>query len=298
LTTLALASPLLPAMILSNLTGPIIQLQAAQLGEGFVAAYGYASRLHGALSQTLVVGLSTVLLPHLAALWSRGEIPRVVVLFRRLARWTVPVVAYLCIGILLMGETTTKILFQRGAFAAASTEQVGWLWLLLSLSLFQSAFGAFVAKLCQALRGTGAVLASNVILFSVTWIVAHVGVFAASIDIVVCASAAAYLATLFFWLIWLNRRLDGKPVLQDIASALLRTAVILAPAGLAERYVQVITADLPDLPALIIRASTFSAIALLILVATRSHLWFTDRRPDLPSQAKRANLRPGPSGQQ
>ena len=159
-TTLALAAPLLPSMILANLTGPIIQLQAAQLGEGLVAAYGYAFRLHSALSQTLVVGLSTVLLPHLAALWSRGETAEIAVLFRRLARWTVPIVAYLCVGIFLMGETTTKILFQRGAFAAANTEQVSWLWILLSLSLLPSAFGTFVAKLCQALRGTGSVLAS------------------------------------------------------------------------------------------------------------------------------------------
>ena len=286
LTTLALAAPLLPSMILANLTGPIIQLQAAQLGEGMVAAYGYAFRLHSALSQTLVVGLSTVLLPHLAALWSRGETAEIAVLFRRLARWTVPIVAYLCVGIFLMGETTTKILFQRGAFAAANTEQVSWLWILLSLSLLPSAFGTFVAKLCQALRGTGSVFASAAILFAVTWVVAHLGVFAASIDVVVCASAAAYLATLCFWLAWLNRHIDGKPVLADIASASLRTAVILIPAALAESWVHTYTSNLPDFPALILRAAAFSTAALVLLVATRSHLWFTDRHLDVRSQRK------------
>jgi peptidoglycan biosynthesis protein MviN/MurJ (putative lipid II flippase) len=185
-----------------------------------------------------------------------------------------------------MGETTTKILFQRGAFAAANTEQVSWLWILLSLSLLPSAFGTFVAKLCQALRGTGSVFASAAILFAVTWVVAYLGVFAASIDVVVCASAAAYLATLCFWLAWLNRHIDGKPVLADIASASLRTAVILIPAALAESWVHTYTSNLPDFPALILRAAAFSTAALVLLVATRSHLWFTDRHLDVRSQRR------------
>src|SRR5262249_30898448 len=152
------------------------------------------------------------------------------------------------VGTLLMGETTTKILFQRGAFAAASTEQVSWIWFLLSLSLFPSAFGTFVAKLCQALRGTGSVLASGAVLFAATWIVAHLGVFVENIDVVVCAGAAPYLATLCFWLIWLSRRVNARPILDDIASASLRTAIILVPAGLAERVVHGYVANLPDFP--------------------------------------------------
>ena len=57
-TTLALALPLLPAMMLSNSVTAIIQFRAAQIGEGAVATYGYASRLHGAMAQVLVMGLS------------------------------------------------------------------------------------------------------------------------------------------------------------------------------------------------------------------------------------------------
>src|SRR5260370_41808157 len=119
-----LALPLLPAMMLANSAAAIIQFRAAELGEGAVAIYGYASRLNGALAQVLVIGLSTVLLPHFAALWSRGATVEIVALLRRLARCTVLVVAYLTVGIILMGETATKILFQRGVFDAAQTQQV------------------------------------------------------------------------------------------------------------------------------------------------------------------------------
>ncbi len=110
-TTLMLGLPLLPAMMLANSAAAIVQFRAAQLGEGVVAAYGYAARLHGALAQILVIGLSTVLLPHFAALWSRGETAEIVILFRRLARATILMVAYLTTGIVLMGETATKSCF-------------------------------------------------------------------------------------------------------------------------------------------------------------------------------------------
>ena len=123
-----LALPLLPSMMLANSAAAIIQFRAAELGEGAVAIYGYASRLHGALAQILVIGLSTVLLPHFAALWSRGENAEITIVFRRLARCTILVVAYLTGGIFLMGETATGILFERGVFDAQHSQQVSWLW--------------------------------------------------------------------------------------------------------------------------------------------------------------------------
>ena len=43
-----LALPLLPAMMLGNSAAAIIQFRMAELGEGMVAIYGYASRLHNA----------------------------------------------------------------------------------------------------------------------------------------------------------------------------------------------------------------------------------------------------------
>ena len=85
----------------------------------------------------------------------------------------------------------------------------------------------------------------------------------------------------------MNRHIDGKSVLADIASASLRAAIILIPAAFAENWVRTYTVDLPDFLALILRAAAFSAAALLLLVATRSHLWFADRRLDVPPQRER-----------
>jgi putative peptidoglycan lipid II flippase len=278
-TTLMLALPLLPAMMLGNSAAAIIQFRAAELGEGVVAIYGYASRLHNAIAQVLVIGLSTVLLPHFAALWSRGEKTEITILFRRLARSTILLVAYLTLGIYLMGETTVRILLERGAFDAQHTQQVGWLWTLLSLSLFPLAFGTFIAKFCQAVRGAGSILVSGIISFAVTWSVAWFGASAASLSVVTCAAAASFAATCYFWLFWLGRRVQTVPILKDIGIALFRMGLILVPAVAVERWSSLHTNGLSDTLGLLVRGSLYSLIVLLLLIVTRSHLWFLARRP-------------------
>ncbi len=278
-TTLILALPLLPAMMLSNSAAAIIQFRAAALGEGMVAIYGYASRLHGALSQVLVIGLSTVLLPHFAALWSRGERAEITILFRRLARWTILIVAYVTLGIYLMGESATRILFQRGAFDAQHSQQVSWLWTLLSLSLFPQAFGTFISKFCQAVRDAGSVLISGVILFAATWIVAWLGASTGNLSVVTGSVAASVVATGCFWLFWLGRRVPVAPILQDIGIAALRMGLVLLPAAAAEQWFSLHTGELSDMLGVLLRGTLYTLIALSLLIATRSHRWFLDRHP-------------------
>jgi putative peptidoglycan lipid II flippase len=278
-TTLMLGLPLLPAMMLANSAAAIVQFRLAQLGDGLVAAYGYASRLHGALAQVLVIGLGTVLLPHFAVLWSRGETAEIEILFRRLARFTILIVAFVTLGIILMGETATKLLFQRGVFDAAQTGQVSLIWALLSLSLFPFAFGTFIAKFCQAVRDAGSILASGVVLFATTWIITWFGAFNDSLDIVVSASAGSLLAACCFWLFWLKGRISMLPVLVDIAMASLRIGLILIPAVAAERWCNVQAHDLPAAVNLLLRSALYAAVAFSFLMVTRSHAWFFSRRP-------------------
>jgi putative peptidoglycan lipid II flippase len=278
-TTLVLALPLLPAMMLSNSGAAIIQFRAAELGEGAVAIYGYASRLHGALTQVLIMGLGTVLLPHFAALWSRGENAEITILFRRLARCTIPLVAYLTVGIYLMGETTVTILLERGAFDAWHAQQVSWLWTLLTLSLFPFAFGTFIAKFCQAVRGAGSILVSGIISFAATWLVARFGASQASLGIVASAVVASVVTTCVFWLIWLGRRVAVVPVLRDIGIASFRMLLILVPAIAVERFTDLHNDGLSDIIGLFVRGSLYTATVLSLLIATRSHKWFLAKHP-------------------
>jgi putative peptidoglycan lipid II flippase len=283
LTTLSLAIPLLPATMLANASTAIVQFRAAELGEGAVAIYGYASRLHGALAQVLVIGLSTVLLPHFAALWSRGEKTEVVILFRRLARATVLLAAYLGVGIYLMGGTATKILFERGAFDAQHSAQAAWLWALLSLSLFPFAFGTYIAKFCQSVRGAGSILLSGIISFAATWCMAWLGSSFASLDIVTGAAAVSATAVTCFWLVWLGRTIPTMPILGDIATAAVRIGLVLIPAIMIERWFNMLAHDWNVLLNLLFRGLSYSAVVLALLVATRSYHWFVSRTPGADS---------------
>jgi putative peptidoglycan lipid II flippase len=278
-TSLMLALPLLPAMMLGNSAAAIIQFRTAELGEGMVAIYGYASRLHNALGQVLVIGLSTVLLPHFAALWSRGEKSEITILFRRLARCTVLVVAYLTPGIYLMGETAVRILLERGAFNAQLTQQVSWLWALFTLSLFALAFGTFIAKFCQALRDAGSILVSGIISFAATWFVTWFGASQASMNIIASAVVVSPVLGTCFWLFWLQRRIQITPILKDIGIASFRMALILVPAIAIERWSDQHTHHLSDISGLLVRGSLYTLVVLSVLIATRSHLWFLARRP-------------------
>jgi putative peptidoglycan lipid II flippase len=277
--TIMLALPLLPAMMLSNSAAAIIQFRMASLGEGMVAIYGYASRLHGALAQVLVIGLSTVLLPHFAALWSRGEKAEITILFRRLARCTILLVAYLTLGICLMGETATKILFQRGAFDTQQTLEVSRLWMLLSFSLFPLAFGTFIAKFCQAVREAGSVLASGIVSFAATWFVSWLGASLASTSIVASSALASVALVTCFWLFWLGKRIRTAPIFEDLGVAGFRILLILVPAACVERFTALYTEGFSDIIRLFARGSMYTLIVLLLLIATRSHVWFLARRP-------------------
>ncbi len=266
-------------MMLANSAAAIVQFRLAQLGEGVVAAYGYAARLHGALAQVLVIGLGTVLLPHFAGLWSRGETAEIEILFRRLARFTVLIIAIVTPGIILMGETATKLLFQRGVFDAAQTELVSHMWALLSLSLFPFALGTFIAKFCQAVRDASSIFASGVVLFASTWAITWLGAYNDSLNIVVSASAGSFLTACCFWLFWLKGRISTLPVLVDIAMASLRIGLILIPAVAAERWCNVQAHDLPAAVNLILRSGLYAAVTSSLLIVTRSHTWFFSRRP-------------------
>jgi peptidoglycan biosynthesis protein MviN/MurJ (putative lipid II flippase) len=225
------------------------------------------------------MGLSTVLLPHFAALWSRGEKAEITILFRRLARCTILLVAYLTFGIYLMGETTVRILLERGAFDARHAQEVSWLWALLTLSLFPLAFGTFIAKFCQAVRGAGSILVSSNISFAATWLVAWFGASQASLGIVASAVVAGVATTCVYWLIWLGRRVRIVPILGDIGIASFRMLLILVPAIAVERLADLYADGISDVVSLFARGSLYTLAVLSLLIATRSHKWFLARRP-------------------
>ena len=272
--TLLIAVPLLPAMMLANAAAGIIQVHAAEFGEGAVSLYGYSSRLHVALTQILVIGLGTVLLPHLASLWARREIDAIVLLFRRLARIGLLVTAYLTVGIVLIGDTAVGALLGRGKLEAGQVGQVGLLWGVLSLSLFPFAFGTYIAKLAQAMRRGGAILVSSTIGFAATWGTAAVGAHWSSLPIVVGAIVTSPILVTCYWVWWMSRYMPVRPVLQDIGIAALRMAIVVPPTVAADLVMRRLVEHYSPFVEAIVRGGVYTVIVVGILVITRAPRWF------------------------
>lgn len=274
---LLLALPALPTAMLANAATPILQFSAAQLGEGAVAIYGYATRLHGSISQLLMMGLSTVLLPHFATLWSRGQKDEILSVFRRVARCTVLAVAYLTVGIFLIGDTAIEILFQRGAFVAAQTTQVNTTWFILSLSLFPYVFGTFIAKFCQAMGEARIPLLSSMILLASTWIAVKYTSSWGTVGGVAAAFTASFVVMGFYWSVWLSRWIASGPIFRDIAISVLRCCLILAPAIIIEQSFRPASAS--AIVELACRGALYTVSAVILFVVTRSPRWFLAREP-------------------
>lgn len=272
--TILTALPLLPAVVLANSASAIVQFRSAQLGEGAVAIFGYASKLHGALSQAMVIGLGTVLLPHFGSLWARKEEKQIVALLRRLVRISILLSAYFGTGIYLMGIPAVATLFQRGAFDAELVGRVADIWTILSVSLFPFAIGTFIAKFCQALRGSFIVLLSSALSFATIWSVSFVGVKEQSLAIITLSWTVAFSTTAIFWLLWLSRIVPSSRIAGDIFAGVLRAVIVFLPATIVDFLIRAAIEAFPLILNVLIRGIVFSGVACALMFAIRSWKWF------------------------
>jgi|GEM_PF-1148404 len=274
-TAILLALPLMPAMMMANAMPILLQVHFSRLGEGAVAIYGYASRLHGALSQVLVIGLSTALLPHLAVLWAKRENYEINQLFRRLARMGMLVSVYLVAGIALLGEPAVEFLLGRGRFDANTIQQVALVWLLLSFGIFPFAFGTFIAKLCQAMRLPIFIFISSLISFTITWLMVNWGSARGQFSVIALAPALAFTATTFFWIIWYLRRFSASQTLvRDLFFALVRSVAVITPALMADMAIASFMDGLPNSIILFVRGAAFTTFGAAVLFHTKLDRWF------------------------
>ncbi|MBS0579579.1 MAG: polysaccharide biosynthesis C-terminal domain-containing protein [Proteobacteria bacterium] len=146
----AVALPVLISTILGNVVLSILQMISARAGVGAVSSMAYASRLHNALIQAVVLSASVVLLPHFARLNAEG---RTVELRENLERvfaaallFSIGSVALVAVG----GPRLVAILLQRGSFTAADADLVSAVWLALTTGLLGATWSIFLARLFQA----------------------------------------------------------------------------------------------------------------------------------------------------
>nr|WP_316655189.1 lipid II flippase MurJ [uncultured Gellertiella sp.] len=279
-TSIFAALPLLPAMLFSNGTTVLIQASCASFGEGAVAIFGYASRLHGVLTQILVTGLSTVLLPHLATLWARRNVNDINALFRNLVRISILVALYILTGVYLFGNLAIEFLLARGHFDSAVVAQVQTAWILLSVGIFPFAYGTFIAKLAQAATRPAAILASSGCCFLAVLLATSIAKFWPSFPVLLLSPAFGFAAATSFWMAWYKRQiLQSGFLATDMVSAVLRCGIALVPAIAVDIVTRPLTAGFPVWMCLFGRGIVFSLLFAFTIFATGQTRWYFTR-PD------------------
>ena len=147
-----LIAPVLLGIVLTNLTVSILQFLAAASGDGGVASFGYANRLHNVFQQILVMGVSTVLLASFSQLAAEQKIDELRTLLRSVFRLTLCCCLAVFLFVLFFGPVLVSLLFERGAFDAAAGDEVTRIWFVLICGLFPIAWGIFLSRLFQAMQ--------------------------------------------------------------------------------------------------------------------------------------------------
>jgi peptidoglycan biosynthesis protein MviN/MurJ (putative lipid II flippase) len=153
--------------LIMSLGTPLDQYFVAGLGDGAIATLGYANRVLGLLVSMGAVAISRATLPVLSELLSAGDKLRA----RSIAlKWSLVMLAIGSVMVVvawLLAPMVVKLLFQRGAFSAASTVAVASLF---RWGLVQIPFSFAVLVLVQLFASEGrfkAMAAIAVVLFVV-----------------------------------------------------------------------------------------------------------------------------------
>ncbi len=209
---------------------------ASRLGEGAVSALNYAWLLMLLPQGVFAQGVATAAFPTFADQAARGDREGMRHTLAGTLRAVLFVILPAAVGLILLRRPVVALLFERGAFQAASTEAVAWALAFYALGLVGHAGVEILARAFYALHDTWTpvwvgILAMGLnVLFSLTLPAAFTAGGMAPHGGLALANSVATLLEMVGLLLLLRPRLGG---LEEVAlrGAALRTG--LATAGMA-----------------------------------------------------------------
>lgn len=147
---LSLGVWILPGVFFANILVALPPVFAADLGDGAVSAYGYASRLHGMLVHVLIMASSSMLLARFSEIVSQHDGAELAHLLARGFAMIVGISVLALAWVWFVGDFAIQAAFGRGSFDSKAVSRVATLWIVLTFALALILWGNTLAKLFQA----------------------------------------------------------------------------------------------------------------------------------------------------
>jgi putative peptidoglycan lipid II flippase len=162
-----LAAPLLVALSLSLFVGPLVENAfASKVGVGGVSALAYARKIVETLTTILPYTLGLVLLPFSAEMAAGHDDPALARTLSRAIRAIALIFLPVTVGLIFLRQPFIQLLFERGAFTAASTRLTAGPLLFYALALLPFSLEVIVIQFFFARQDTLTPVLADVVTFA------------------------------------------------------------------------------------------------------------------------------------
>jgi putative peptidoglycan lipid II flippase len=263
-----LAAPLLAALSLSLFVGPLVENAfASRVGIGGVAALAYARKIAETLTTILPYTLGLVLLPFSAEMAARQDDEGLARTLIGTARGLTLLSLPLTVGLLVLREPFVRLLLERGAFTATSTQMTAGPLLYYALALLPFSLEVIVVQFFFARQDTLTPVLADIATFALN--IALIPPLASALGLggIALAAAVAKALKVLILLVLFRRRVPafrlaslgpfaGKMGLASLAAA----GVLLALAQVEDPLLAMLGRSLPG-------GSTVALAAYLAIAA-------------------------------
>jgi murein biosynthesis integral membrane protein MurJ len=162
-----LAAPLLAGLFFSLFVGPLVENAfATRVGVGGVSALAYARKIVETLAAILPYTLGLVLLPFSAEMAAGQDEKALVRTLTGAVRGLTLIFLPATVGLLFLREPFVQLLFERGAFTAASTQLTAGALLYYAFALLPFALEVIIVQFYFARQDTLTPVVADVVTFA------------------------------------------------------------------------------------------------------------------------------------
>jgi putative peptidoglycan lipid II flippase len=230
-TVMKLMLPALFGMAVTRINLLVDNSLASLLGEGTISSLNYAERLLQFPIGIFGVGLATAILPTLSRYAARGEGVKLRETMNYALRMAIFVAIPAGIGLIVLRKPLLALLFQRGAFTAAATNEAAWALLFYGMGVAAYIAVSVVVPVFYAQKDTRTPVIAGAIAVGVNIVGDLILMWDLRQGGLALASAVAAYVNLGI-LLWILRRRVGRIGLKKVAISALKTvAAGIAMAG-------------------------------------------------------------------